>query len=176
MNLTKIMIKTTLMGMVFFGFSGCTKTVEPADIMSVNETAIDGYDTVAYFVSSKAVKADQPHVYNYKSLAWNFESQTNLEMFSSNPDAYTPAFGGFCAYELAEGDFVLSDPQYWYIHNGKLYLFKDEDAKTEWFRNIDTMLLKAEETWNLFNKPVEEEQFEEIGDSFLHASTPKEGK
>lgn len=176
MNLTKIMMKTTLVAMVLIGFNGCSKTAEPAEIMSVNKTALDGYDAVAYFVSSKAVKAGSSYVHNYKNLAWNFESQANLETFSSSPEVYVPAFGGFCAYELAEGELVLSDPEYWYIHNDRLYLFKDEDSKQEWFRDIDNMLLKAEENWNLLTKPVEEEKFEEIGDSFMNASTSQKAQ
>jgi YHS domain-containing protein len=176
MDLIKTILKTTLITAVLMGFTGCTKTVEPTEIMSVNATALDGYDAVAHFVSSKAVKAGTAYVTHYKDLTWNFESQANLDTFSADPEAYIPAFGGFCAYELAEGDFVLSDPEQWYIHNNRLYLFKDEDAKAEWFRAIDSMLLKAQETWKLLTQPVEEEKFEEIGESFMNASLPEEKK
>lgn len=176
MNLTKIMMKTTLITMMFLGFAGCAKSVEPAGIMSVNETALDGYDPVSYFVSSKAVKAGKSYVYTYKNLDWNFESQSNLETFSSDPDAYIPAFGGFCAYEISGSKLVLSDPRYWAIHDDRLYLFSDEDAKKEWFRDIDSMILKAQEAWKLLTSPAEEEKFEEIGDSFMKASSSAESK
>lgn len=176
MDLIKTIIKITLIAAVLTGFGGCSKTAEPAGIMSVDATALDGYDVVAYFVSSKAVKAGEAYVYTHKNLSWRFESQSNLDAFSANPDAYIPAFGGFCAYELAEGDLEMSDPEQWYIHNNRLYLFSDEDAKAEWFRDIDTMLLKAEENWMLLPQPVEEEKFEEIGDSFMNASLREEAK
>jgi len=172
MNFTKIMINTTLAAVMFLGFGGCTKTAEPSAVMNVNETALDGYDPVSYFVSAKAVKAGTSYVYTYSNLNWNFVSQANLEAFKSKPNSYIPSFGGFCAYNLAEGDLVLSDPRYWYINDNKLYLFEDEDAKKEWFRKIDSMTSKAEEAWKLLN-PVHEEKFEEIGDSFMNAASPQ---
>ncbi len=171
MNFTKIMIKTALGALLLMGFGGCSKTVEPTEIMSVNQTALDGYDPVAYFVSSQALQADGSYVYAYAGLNWNFASAANMERFKADPASYIPAFGGFCAYQLADGDLVLSDPAYWYIHNGRLYLFEDEDAKNEWFKDIDMMLLKGEESWKALTAPAEEEQFEEIGDTFMNAAS-----
>ena len=170
MNLTKIILKSTLITVTFLSFYGCAKSVETASIMSVQKTALNGYDPVAYFVSSKALKAGKLYVYNYAGLTWNFESEANLEAFKSNPNAYIPSFGGFCAYALADEDLVLSDPKYWYIHDEKLYLFQDEDAKKEWFIHMDSMLSKAQIQWKVFN-PLKEEKFEEIGNSFIKTTT-----
>lgn len=124
--------------------------------MSVEKIALNGYDPVAYFVSAKAIKADSNYSYEYEGAGWHFETEKNLEAFKANPQNYIPAFGGFCAYELADGELVLSNPEYWYIHNGKLYLFTDDEAKNEWFRNIDEMIPSAQKAWEEMMKPLKE--------------------
>lgn len=135
--------------------AGCSKVAKPAEIMSVENVAIDGYDPVSYFVSSSANKADGTHQYVYKEMTWYFSSDENLQTFSADPESFIPKFGGFCAYELADEDLVNSDPQFWYIHNRGLYLFNDEGAKEDWFREIDVRLTSAEENWVKLNTPDE---------------------
>jgi len=175
MNITKIILKSTLITVAFLSFYGCAKSVAPASVMNVNMSALNGYDPVAYFTSSKAVKAGSLYVYKYAELDWNFESEANLEAFKSNPNAYIPSFGGFCAYALADEELVPSDPKYWYLHDKKLYLFQDEDAKKEWFTHMDSMISKAQVQWKVFN-PLKEEKFEEIGDNFMKASGSKQNR
>ena len=158
MILTKMVLKAALIFMLFLGASGCTKSAEPAEMMSVDNVALDGYDPVSYFTSAKAAKGDPGHAHAYKGLQWHFESDENLEMFRDDPELYTPAFGGFCADALADGELVLSTPEYWYIHNGKLYLFEDEDAKQEWFREISSVLPAGLAQWERLLEPAADEE------------------
>ncbi len=155
-NFSKNIVTVVLIGVFGLLISGCSKTVQPVGIMSVEKVAIDGYDPVAYFVASKASKADGTYHYTYKDLVWHFESDENLQTFIADPEAYTPKFGGFCAYEMADEDLVNSDPKFWYIHNESLYLFNDEDAKEDWFTEIDSMLRSAQEEWSRLNTLEEE--------------------
>ncbi len=166
MNLTKFLMKTVFLTSIVLGVSGCTKTVEPETVMSVDGIALDGYDSVAYFESYAAVQADFTHNYSYEDLEWYFENSTHLDMFISDPERYMPAFGGFCAYELAHENVVPSNLEYWYIHDEKLYLFSSESAKQEWFDEISTLLPLATKQWEMLS--TEEEVFEEIGDSFIN--------
>lgn len=154
-SFSKNIVTAVLISLFGLFISGCSKTAKPVGIMSVENIAIDGYDPVAYFVSSKAQKADGTHQYVYKDLVWHFSSDENRQTFSSDPESYVPKFGGFCAYELADEDLVYSDPKFWHVHNGGLYLFNDEDAKEDWFREIDSMLNSAEENWIGLNAPEE---------------------
>ena len=155
-SFSKNIVTAMMIALVGLSMSGCSKTAEPAEIMSIEKIAIDGYDPVAYFVSTKAYKADGTYTYSYKDLTWYFESNENLEAFSADPEAFVPRLGGFCAYELADEELVYSDPRVWYIHNRGLYLFSDEDAKEEWFRKIDVMLSASEKEWNLRINPEED--------------------
>jgi len=167
MNFTKKIIEIALIGTLFTGFSGCTKIAEPANVMSVDEVALDGYDPVAYFESSKAIKVGLENSYSHLGLQWYFQNSENRASFEADPQAYIPQFGGFCAYELADENLVLSNPEFWYIHNKKLYLFSDEDAKNEWFENISLILPQAQSQWDLLKNPSEEEEFEEVDDTFM---------
>ncbi len=159
-------IKISLVMVLFFTFSGCSTMEHPAPVMSVNEVAIDGYDVVAYFKEHKAVKGSESIQYPYKSVNWYFSSQENRDAFEANPQDYFPAFGGFCAYELADEKLVKSDPEYWHIHNGTLFLFSkgsgflgaDDKNKEEWFRQISLRLPLAQTYWSLINKPTKEEE------------------
>ena len=155
-DITKIVIKTVLSIAVSFGVLGCCKSVEPAEIMSVKKMALDGYDPVAYFISSRAAKGGIANGYSYKELQWNFENSENLAAFKSSPQAYIPQLGGFCAYRLADEKLVLSDPKVWYIHNEKLYLFSDEEAKTKWYMNLKMMIEKGEKEWEAVMNPADE--------------------
>ena len=157
-SFSKNIVTAVMIGLFALVLSGCSKTAQPAAVMSVEKIAIDGYDPVAYFVSSKASKADGTHQYVYQDLTWYFESDENLQTFSADPELYIPSFGGFCAYELADEDLVSSDPQFWHIHNKNLYLFNDEDAKEDWFTQIDAMLILSEKEWTRLNNPEEESE------------------
>ncbi len=136
--------------------TGCAKRAEPAAVMSVEKVALKGYDPVGYFTSATAIKADAEHSCKHEGLSWYFVSNENLEAFKAQPQNYIPAFGGFCAYELAEGERVLSDPEQWHIHNQKLYFFEDEEAKNDWFTEIDEKIPEGEKQWKKLNTPREE--------------------
>ena len=47
-------------------------------------------------------------------------------MFKENPKKYTPQYGGYCAYAVAEKNKKMYiDPEFYEIRDGKLYLFYD---------------------------------------------------
>jgi len=163
---------------LFFVFSGCTQIEHPAPVMSVQERAIDGYDVVAYFKSKKAVKGDANISYRYKSVNWYFSSTQNRDAFEANPQNYFLAFGGFCAYELADEKLVNADPEIWYIYNDTLFLFSKGDSffggadekKNIWFREISARLPLGQEYWSLINEPTEEEKQQKMAQDFLNGS------
>lgn len=136
---------------LLFAMAGCAQKAELAAVMSVEKIALNGYDTVAYFSSAKAVKADGRYSYAYEGINWHFETAENLEAFKEAPQNYIPAFGGFCAYALSEGSLRNSEGKYWQIHNDTLYFFEDKDAKEEWFTEIEKMIPAGQKQWELIN-------------------------
>jgi hypothetical protein len=57
--------------------------------------AIKGYDPVAYFTESRAVKGSRTHAYQWRESTWHFSSAAHRELFVSDPERYAPKYGGF---------------------------------------------------------------------------------
>ena len=87
--------------------------------------AIEGYDTVAYFTDSKAVKGTDKYAYDWLGATWLFASEEHRKLFASRPISYAPQYGGFCADGVSDGKGhaqVNVEPTTWQIVKGKLYL------------------------------------------------------
>lgn len=96
------------------------------------DTAINGYDTVAYFTVGKPVKGQDHLVTDWMGAKWKFSSQAHLDLFKANPDKYAPQFGGYCAYGVTQGYLVKVEPDQFTVRDGKLYLNYDADVQTKW--------------------------------------------
>lgn len=96
------------------------------------DTAINGYDTVAYFTVGKPVMGQDNLAYEWMGAKWKFSSQANLDLFKGNPEKYAPQYGGYCAYGVAEGALVKVEPDQFTVRDGKLYLNYDADVQAMW--------------------------------------------
>ncbi len=103
---------------------------------SRTDTAINGYDTVAYFTQMKPVKGSDSFVFEWKDAKWRFSNQGNLDLFRGNPGKYAPQYGGYCAYGVANGNLVKVDPEQFTVQDGKLYLNYDADIQQEWKKDV----------------------------------------
>lgn len=109
--------------------------------------AIHGYDPVAYFTENNAVKGNENLSFGYNDAIWFFSTEENLDLFKSDPEKYSPQFGGYCAFAVSKGYSADSDPEAFEIIDGKLYLCNDQDVKEEWLKNSESEIQKAEENW-----------------------------
>ena len=57
--------------------------------------AISGYDAVAYFTDSKAIKGNERYSLTWNEAVWHFSSAEHREMFAANPKNYVPHRGGW---------------------------------------------------------------------------------
>lgn len=108
------------------------------------DTAINGYDSVAYFTKSAPVKGLDVHSFEYKGAKWKFSSEANLELFKGNPEKYAPQYGGYCAYGVATDSLVKVDPAQFTIHEGKLYLNYDASVQSDWLKDKAGYVRKAD--------------------------------
>ena len=99
------------------------------EIFSRSNAAIQGYDPVAYFKDSKPVKGKNEFSYVWKGATWNFVNSQNLNEFKSNPEAFAPQYGGYCAYGVADGHKATTSPDAWTIVEGKLYLNYNKEVQ-----------------------------------------------
>ena len=109
-----------------------------------NGIAIRGYDTVAYFTQSKPVKGSDSYTTQWMGATWKFSSQEHLDLFVAEPDKYAPQYGGYCAYGVAVGDLVKIEPEFWTIHNDKLYLNYNKKLNNTWLEDIDGYVSTAD--------------------------------
>ena len=99
------------------------------------DTAINGYDTVAYFTVGKPVKGQDSLATDWMGAKWKFSSQANLDLFKTNPDKYAPQYGGYCAYGVTQGALVKVEPEQFTVRDGKLYLNFDADVQAKWLKD-----------------------------------------
>jgi YHS domain-containing protein len=116
-------------------------------VFTARGVAIRGYDTVAYFKAGKPVKGKPSLKTNWNGSTWQFSSQSNLDAFKANPAKYAPAYGGYCAWAMAQGYTASTIPQAWDIKGGKLYLNYDLSIRKKWRRDIPGNIRKGNANW-----------------------------
>jgi len=110
-------------------------------------TAVSGYDVVAYFTSGEPTKGSKKFSLEHKGAEWRFASKENLDAFTENPQAYEPQYGGYCAWAVANGDTASSDPKQWNITDGKLYLNYNAKIQEKWLKDKVGFIEKADKNW-----------------------------
>jgi YHS domain-containing protein len=119
--------------------------------------AIEGYDPVAYFNQSKAVKGNKAFAVSHEGIVYHFANAQNKELFKANPARYEPQYGGWCAYAMgATGEKVEVDPETFKIVQGKLYLFYHSwinNTLTKWNNDEANLKGKADANWKKFIQP-----------------------
>jgi YHS domain-containing protein len=99
------------------------------------DTAINGFDTVAYFTVGKPVKGLDSLVHEWMGAKWKFSSASHLELFKANPEKYAPQYGGYCAYGVTQDNLVKVEPDQFTLRDGKLYLNYDADIQAKWLKD-----------------------------------------
>ncbi|MEM6613985.1 MAG: YHS domain-containing (seleno)protein, partial [Cyanobacteria bacterium P01_C01_bin.72] len=132
------------------GVNPCAAAVDSAPAVyteSSSGLAIRGTDPVAYFTEGKAVAGDSKYETEWQDATWRFASAENQKLFESNPEAYAPQYGGYCAKALSEGNVVSTDPQAWSIVDGKLYLNYSLGVQKQWEQDIQGNIELADNMW-----------------------------
>jgi len=140
------MIKKTLLVMTVALFSIGANAAEKPIFISKG-AAVSGYDTVAYFTQGKAVKGKKDISIKHLGKTWRFSSEQNKTMFLSNPEKYSPQYGGHCAFAMANGKLVSTDPKAFTVVGDKLYLNYSLSVRTRWSKDIPGYIADANENW-----------------------------
>lgn len=116
--------------------------------------AINGYDVVAYF-DGEAKTGDPAFGSSYDGQAYYFSSPENKTCFETDPAQYLPAYGGYCATAMSEGNVFGSDPTNFLVSNGRLFLFYrgvGGDTKPQWETDAPALMAKADQQWDTQTK------------------------
>jgi hypothetical protein len=106
------------------------------NVLSGNRLAIHGYDPVAFFVDGAPREGRRDLVHEHMGAVWRFASEANRQRFRDDPARYTPVYGGYCAYGVAQGYLVKIDPTAWSIIDDRLYLNYDHSVRDTWLKNV----------------------------------------
>lgn len=112
-----------------------------------NTVAVHGYDMVAYFNQDKARRGNKRIKSRLGMATYYFASSRNRYQFLGDAPKYQPQFGGYGAMALAVGRLEDTDPTVFAIYQGKLYLFRDKNAKEAFFKDPDYAISQARENY-----------------------------
>jgi YHS domain-containing protein len=132
---------TLLLGTALFFASTAASAAPPVNTLKSglfggrSDTAILGYDPVAYFTVGKPVKGRDDLVFEYLGAKWKFSSQAHLDLFKANPQKYAPQYGGYCAYGVSQDHLVSIEPDKFRIVDDKLYLNYDASVQETWLKD-----------------------------------------
>jgi YHS domain-containing protein len=122
------------------------------DVVAVNtlssDVAIRGHDPAAYFTEGRPVMGDPAYQMSYGDALYQFASAEHLAMFQENPEAYVPAYGGYCSYGVRMGMKYDIDPTAFEIVDGQLYLQLDPGTRHVWLQDMMENIVIADGVWN----------------------------
>jgi len=125
---------------------------QSGEVFATEEGAIRGYDPVAYFKEGKALRGKKEFSYLWSGAQWSFSSKQNLETFKSNPEKYSPQYGGYCAYGTSQGHKAPTQPDAFTVVGDKLYFNYNNDVKAKWSKNQKELINKADKNWPALKK------------------------
>lgn len=114
--------------------------------------ALEGYDPVAYFpAGGGAARLGDPAITTERDgLTYRFATEANRQRFLADPAHYLPAYGGWCAWAMVDGERVAVDPESWLIEEGRLLLFYDGlfgDTRRQWLEADGPLRPSADDAW-----------------------------
>ena len=118
-----------------------------------SDTAILGYDTVAYFTDGKPAKGQDAYATVWMGATWKFASQAHLDLFKAAPEKYAPQYGGYCAYGVSQDHLVSIEPDKFKVLDGRLYLNYDADVQATWLKDPAGYIRQADAKFPALLKP-----------------------
>ena len=147
------MKQLSLILIVLFSLSGFSQK-ENKRLSQFNlekNSAIQGYDPVAYFKQAKAIKGKKEIKVTHEGVVYFFSSVANKDLFVKSPTKFEPQYGGWCAFAMGNAnEKVAINPETFKIVNGKLYLFYNayfNNTLKSWNKEESVLMTKADANW-----------------------------
>ena len=147
-------------------FNRITKSALAVALISVSSFAgsyftndkgivLNGYDVVSYHTEYNANQGKPKYAHKHDGETFWFSSKANKELFKANPGKYIPAYGGYCAWAVAEKNAkVPVNPETFKIVDGQLLFFfngpfkgKNMNTIVPWNEDEKKLSQKAEKNW-----------------------------
>lgn len=113
----------------------------------IGGNAVGGKDVVELYTSKKIVPGKPQYKTDYDGAEWLFSSEENLNKFKADPKKFAPAYGGYCAWAVANGytaDVSLNTAT---VIDGVLYLNYNGEISKNWMKEKDKFIDLADKNW-----------------------------
>ena len=141
------LILPALLSVFALGLSAPSFAAEPAVYTSWKDNVgAGGYDVVSFF-SGVPIEGKSEFTADYMGAEWKFSTQANLDLFMTNPEAFAPQYGGYCAWAIAKGKLAKGRPKHWSVENGKLYLNYNKRIKKRWEKDKQAFITQGDAMW-----------------------------
>lgn len=127
--------------------AGAETPLRPDINMTEDGVALEGYDVVAYFVVGGPVRGSAEYSADYDGVTYHFASPEHRDLFLESPEKYLPAYGGFCAYGVAQNKKVGVEPDVWKIVGGRLFLNYSASVQAKWEEDLTGNIGRADLNW-----------------------------
>jgi YHS domain-containing protein len=128
-------------------FTPPTIIKRPVNIEFFSQTAIGGFDPVAYFTVGQPTKGQADYSHEWLGATWQFMSDENRQLFIKNPIQFAPQYGGYCSQGVVDGLATAANPRAWKIVDGKLFLFAEQRLVTHWEEDYKSLTHQANAQW-----------------------------
>jgi YHS domain-containing protein len=129
------------------------QTTWAGNVANLNKSGVilDGYDAVSYFQSDKPKKGDPKFQVKQDDAIYWFANEEDKQVFLKDPKKFSPQFGGWCAYAVADSKSKVEvDPNSFVIQDGRLLLFYNgvwADTRKKWLKDSGKFLKEADANW-----------------------------
>ena len=134
--------------------AGHATTTEQIVVDPHSGLAIYGYDPVAYFTDRAAKMGRADLELTHAGAAWRFFNEGNRDAFARDPQVYMPQYGGYDPVAITGNVARAGHPDFWAIHNDRLFLFYSDEARKLFNADPAHMALQAEENWPRVNRTL----------------------
>ncbi|MES0824668.1 YHS domain-containing (seleno)protein [Ruegeria sp. SCP11] len=145
---SEMLTRRFLLGAMVASFiTPAVKAQEMPVYFATDGAAMAGYDVVSYFDGESPVRGQPEYSVVWKGAEWHFASAENRDAFERDPRSFAPQFGGYCAYAMAQGVLISTDPLAWQVVDGRLYLTHSLEIEEMWREASAEYIRMAEAHW-----------------------------
>jgi hypothetical protein len=109
--------------------------------------ALYGFDPVSYFTEGQPVPGIAEFEYRHAGVSWRFRNEGNRAAFATNPEIYSPRFGGYDPLGVARGVATPGHPQLWVRRDDRIYLFHKAETRAAFVADAAGAVAAAEGRW-----------------------------
>jgi hypothetical protein len=133
----------------FTPFSSRIALAGKADVFTglIDGVGAGGYDVVAYFTKGAAVPGNPAITALQDGVTYRFENEASRDAFVASPLRFLPAYGGYCAYAVANGYTAKIDPEAFTVDGGRLFLNYSKSVRTKWAADQASNIKAGDANW-----------------------------